>query len=168
MDLPVHTIAKDALDTFPPVGTDRDAASNYAQRMLTQHFAEIRKSGQSISDEEMQEQRQALNRLIDTLDVTANPVLTSTPDNDDTKKEEPGTPLHTQQLEAIISACFHTATDGSPEHLAVLRRRAVSALTQYLSDANLGWTEKRRLKSKGKRLIDMHMKDISKGSGDAL
>ena len=166
MDLTLKKIAIEALDNFPPFGEDRGTASNYAQRMLTKHISEMRKSGQTVSDEDAQEQRQLLDGLINSLEVAATADSAPMSDNVDITDEKPEAPLHTEQLTAVISACFHTTTDGSPKHLAVLRSRALNELKQYLSDASIGWAEKRRLKNKGKRLIDMHMKDISIENGN--
>lgn len=174
IDLTLKKIAIEALETFPPhdtgLGKDLGTASNYAQRMLTKHISEIRKSGQIVSDEDTQEQRQLLDGLINSLDVPAptdsDPIFNNADtDNNKIENEAPETPLHLAQLTAIISACFHTPTDGSAKHLAFLRSRARGELNQYLNDANIGWTEKRHLKSKGKRLIDIHMKDINQKNG---
>lgn len=167
-DLPLQTIAKDALGTFPPIGTDRDTASNYAQRMLTQHVSKMRKSGQTVLDADVQEQRQVLDTWINTLEVTSTPDSLSSPDSTKQAKREIEKPQHIERLETIISACFHTATDGSPEHLTHLRNRAMKEVNQYLGKADIRWGEKRRFKSKAKQLIEMHLKDIGKENEDML
>lgn len=168
MDLPLKKIAREALDTFPPLGRDRDAANNYAQRMLTKHVSEIRKSEQTVLDADVQEQRQLLDHWVNSLEVATQSDSADMSDNDDADNKEPTEPPNIEQLGAIISACFHTATDGSPEHLAVLHRRAINELNQYLSETDIGWTEKRQFKSKGKKLIETHLKDISTENGDAI
>jgi len=167
-DLPLQKMAQEALDTFPPTsedrgedrGEDRDAASNYAQRMLTQHVSKMRKSGQSVLDADVQELRQVLNTWINTLEFTSAPDSLSSPDNTKQVKRDIEKPQHIERLETIISACFHTATDGSPKHLTHLRRRAMKEVDQYLGKADIGWSEKRRFKSKAKRLINKHLQGI--------
>ena len=125
MDLPLQKIAQEALDTFPPTGKDRDTASNYAQRMLTQRVSKMRKSGQTVLDADVQDRRQVLDSLINTLEAVTAADSLSSPDSPKQVERQIENPQHIEQLEAIISACFDTATDGSHEHLAHLRSRAM-------------------------------------------
>ncbi len=149
-DIKLHQIASDALNTFPPLGDDNSAASNHAQRMLTKILSQKRKSGQNISDETDQALRAELDCVINTIEV---PFIAS-------PKTEPEKPTaveaqapQAEQIDAIISDCFHTATDGSPEHLKYLHSKANAEIVNYLRTTNAGFITKFYFNNYAKRQI---------------
>lgn len=158
-DIKVHEIAAEALNTFPPLGDDRGAASNYAQRLLTKILSEQRKSGKEITEDAAQDLRAALDDRIKTLDgSSASPVHFETAGSSEAEYEKPSV----ETLAAIISDCFHVTTDGSPGHLNHLCDRAMKDVTDYLRTTNAAWMERRRFKAYARQLIQGHIEDMQR------
>lgn len=156
-DIKLQEIAAEALNTFPPLGNDKGAASNYAQRVLTKVLSEQRKSGQDITEDAVQDLRAALDVWINTLDgPPTSPVQFETAGSSEKEPEAPST----ERLEAVVSACFHVTTDGSPEHLNHLRNTAMKDVTDYLGTTNATWLERRRFKARAKQMIQGHIEDM--------
>jgi len=154
-DINLQSIALKALNAFPPMGSDNSAASDYAQKMLTKILSQKRKQGDNLTEEEVRTLRATLGVTINITQVPSRPVGTP-----EAGKHIPLALKHPQinDLEPIISDCFHTATDGSPQHLKYLGDRAMKRVMDYLGSTNVGWFERMRLKSRTKKLIQKHIK----------
>lgn len=153
----LREIAIEALGTFPPLGNDNGAASNYAQRMLTKLLSEERQSGSDISEDAAQTMRASLDQEMNSIEIAAEPA----PSFETKKQAVPKSqPAEIGQLTSIISDSFHTSTDGSQEHLAHLRQRALQNAANYLKNTNAGWLTRLRFMKHTKRLIRNHIEQM--------
>lgn len=149
-EINLGAMATEALRTFPPLDGDIGAASNFAQRMLTKKLSEKRKSGEDIPESTEQALRLDLDTELNRIDVPA-PAL-------EEAQQEVQTHAHPrlpekEHLTSIISNCFHTSSDGSPEHVSHLGKTAMRGVTDYLNATGVGWIERRPFTKYAKKLI---------------
>jgi hypothetical protein len=160
LEVSLPELSKQALECFPPLGKDRGAASNFAQRQLTKIIAEARKSGKDITEDEAQALRASLESEINAFDTTSLPaddVEHATPKPIESDVAKPSSEI----MEALIADCFHTASDGSSEHLKHLQQKALNKVEAYLTSTDAGWMERRRFTKQAKQLIQRHMADMA-------
>ena len=153
-DIKLNEIALEALNTFPSLGEDNSAASNYAQRVLTKILAQKRKDGQNITDDTAQALRERLNCVVSTIELPSTPTAKAALEtSSDAEIEGPRADI----LDAIISDCFHTSTDGSSEHLKHLHNKARAAVASYLDTTNAGFIAKFNFKNYAKKKIQYQL-----------
>lgn len=162
LDINLPELSQQALECFPPLGDDRGVASNYAQRLLTKSISEARKLGKDITDDEAQTLRAKLEAEINAFDITSLPAvdveaITPQPLEESTIKPS------NESLDALIADCFHTASDGSAEHLKHLQERALQKVEAYLALTDAGWIKRRRFTKRAKQVIQRHVADMARG-----
>lgn len=146
-------LARHALESFPPVDGDHDAAWRHAQRLLGKAFA---KGGAMAHLDEAARQAlradldTALDRMAPTLQARAQrrgprfPALSRPP--------RPAPPDQAE-LARMIADAFTAPSDGSVQRTRALAARARSLVRARIRHSSAGWIAAWRLRRQASRLI---------------